>query len=117
MLDQTTKFVPFWLMWRIWKSRNDLVFNRKRTDFYTTVESALTDTKEWLGNIPTKEDDQGNALSPTKRHTKWSPPPPPPKSDWLKCNYDASHHTGNTMSGLGWLIRNSHGTVLECGMG
>lgn len=36
----------------------------------------------------------------------------------VKCNYDdASHHDGNRISGLGWIIRDSRGMVLDCGMG
>ena len=112
-IDETIRFVPFWLMWRIWESRNDLVFNRKRTESLDTVAYALTDTKEWMDNIAPREARQRNAAPVSKRATKWSPP----TSDWLKCNYDASHHPGNTVSGLGWLFRNSNGTVLECGMG
>ncbi|KAL0676998.1 hypothetical protein Bca4012_004979 [Brassica carinata] len=40
--------------------------------------------------------------------------------EWLdftvKCNYDAAHHEGPHDSGMGWLIRNKHGTLLEAGM-
>lgn len=35
----------------------------------------------------------------------------------MKCNYDVSHHEGNTNSGMGWIIRNSTGLCLDCGMG
>ena len=112
-VDRVTRFMPFWLMWRIWKSRNDLVFNHTRTEFQTTVEMALNDTKEWLDNTMTNEQQNGNRNAAPPHNTKWSPP----GRDKLKCNYDASHHEGNTVSGLGWILRNSQGTVVECGMG
>lgn len=43
---------------------------------------------------------------------KWKTPP----RGWIKCNYDSSHHEGNTASGLGWIIRNSNGILLHCCM-
>ncbi|CAD5335873.1 unnamed protein product [Arabidopsis thaliana] len=74
---------------------------------------ALNDTKEWLDNTMTNEQQNGNRNADPSRNTKWSPP----GRDKLKCNYDASHHERNTVSGLGWILRNSQGTVIECGMG
>ncbi|CAF1993233.1 unnamed protein product [Brassica napus] len=35
---------------------------------------------------------------------------------WVKCNYDASLTQYQT-SGMGWVIRNSHGIFLNCGVG
>ncbi|CAA7035355.1 unnamed protein product [Microthlaspi erraticum] len=39
-----------------------------------------------------------------------------PSRGWVKCNYDASHHDGDQDSGMGWIIRNSNGHFLDCGM-
>ena len=43
----------------------------------------------------------------------WQPPSP----GWIKCNYDVSHHQGASVSGMGWIFRNTGGQVLTCGMG
>ena len=32
-------------------------------------------------------------------------------------NYEAAHREGSQDSGIGWLIRNKHDTLLEAGMG
>ncbi|ESQ33179.1 hypothetical protein EUTSA_v10005379mg, partial [Eutrema salsugineum] len=52
-------------------------------------------------------------VSPTRSISKWSSP----SHNFLKCNYDASHHDGTQNSGLGWIIRNSNGVFLDGGMG
>ncbi|XP_013624410.1 PREDICTED: uncharacterized protein LOC106330501 [Brassica oleracea var. oleracea] len=38
-------------------------------------------------------------------------------SGWVKCNYDSAHREGSQDSGMGWLVRNNQGTLLEAGMG
>ncbi|KAG7537196.1 Ribonuclease H-like superfamily [Arabidopsis suecica] len=40
-----------------------------------------------------------------------------PMTGWVKCNYDVSHHDGDSVSGIGWIICNSQGICLDCGMG
>lgn len=46
-LTTVQKFLPFWLLWRLWKSRNNLVFNNYREDASKIVLQAQADTKEW----------------------------------------------------------------------
>ena len=48
----------------------------------------------------------------SRRTSKWTPPP----VGWVKCNYDVSLTQYQT-SGMRWVIRNSHGMLLNCGMG
>lgn len=100
-------------MWGIWKARNDLVFNRNVIEAKDTIERAVMDTKEWLEKSVETDSIPSETTCRRSNNGKWEPPP----RGWVKCNYDASHHTGNYPSGLGWIIRNSNGTVLECGMG
>ncbi|KAG7599476.1 Ribonuclease H domain, partial [Arabidopsis suecica] len=77
---------------------------------------ALIDTKEWLD---CQDSNQGRQTGgqpvevQSSRRGSWCKP----SRGWVKCNYDASHYEGVTPSGLGWIIRDSHGTCLECGMG
>lgn len=112
-ISRNTRFLPFWIMWRLWKARNALVFNRKATTTVDTVIHAVSDTKEWLDNA-TKTTTRHNS-GPIKdaREASWRKPP----RGVMKCNYDVSHHGGNRVSGLGWIIRDSFGTFHDCGWG
>ncbi|EOA18130.1 hypothetical protein CARUB_v10006591mg [Capsella rubella] len=109
---------PFLVLWRLWKTRNNLVFNRKSTTTEEVFKYICLDTEEWLNHltphapIPTTTSKPLSHHAPTRR-SKWTPP----CQGWVKCNYDASHHEGNRDSGLGWIIRDSQGTFLNGGMG
>jgi len=112
-INRFSRYLPFWLMWRIWKRKNDLVFNRVNRSTSEIVEQAIKDTKEWLDNRSIDKEQRETNQQGVSRITKWCKP----NRGWLKCNYDALHREGNQDSGLGWIIRDSHGTVLHCGMG
>lgn len=92
--SKTHCLLPFWLMWRIWKGRNELVFNRVVIEAKDIIERAVTDTREWVENT-VKRDNQPRAIHHQRsNNAKWEPPP----RGWIKCNYDSSHHEGNTSS-------------------
>ena len=76
------------------------------------VEQAVIDTREWIENIATSEQGHNDIHHHRSPRVKWKTP----QRGWVKCNYDSSHHKGTSGSGLGWIIRNSHGTFMECGM-
>ncbi|KAG2311637.1 hypothetical protein Bca52824_023194 [Brassica carinata] len=74
-----------WLLWRIWKNRNDFIFRGKEYPFIATVEKAKEDGKEWkrrdeVKNIEVK------APSPASPEKQWYPPAP----TGFKCNIDGS---------------------------
>ncbi|XP_010513002.1 PREDICTED: uncharacterized protein LOC104788940 [Camelina sativa] len=111
------RYAPFWLMWRIWKSRNDLVFNYRLIEITDIAKNALTDTEEWLNCMVTEEQPSAGQSTgqqcPRPRRIQWKKP----NDGWVKCNYDVSHYEGDRHSGLGWLIRNTNGIFLDGGMG
>ncbi|EFH41781.1 hypothetical protein ARALYDRAFT_917523 [Arabidopsis lyrata subsp. lyrata] len=115
-IDKVCRYLPFWLLWRIWKTRNDLIFNHKVTKGEDIVGQALIDTKEWLDCQDRTHGPQHDGKLQgvrSSRSSKWCKP----ERGYVKCNFDASHYEGNQSSGLGRIIRDSNGTCLDCGMG
>lgn len=47
-LSDEHKLLPFWVIWRLWKSRNDLLFNRTTHTAVEVITKAREDLKEWL---------------------------------------------------------------------
>ena len=39
--------LPFWLLWRLWKSRNTLIFQQKEIDWRSLLRYAREDATEW----------------------------------------------------------------------
>ncbi|KAL9840204.1 putative ribonuclease H domain-containing protein [Arabidopsis thaliana] len=62
-------------MWRIWKGRNNLLFNHKMTTPLEIFEQALVDTKEWLDNKPNFVSPPGPPTQMINSQQKWSTPP------------------------------------------
>ncbi|KAG7599332.1 Ribonuclease H domain [Arabidopsis suecica] len=96
-------YLPFWLLWRIWKSRNNFVFNQYRESPSKTVVKAQAEVKEWLS--VTNTDDNERTATPSPVTPKWSRPPFP----FVKCNFDASYNTISSRAQGGWLIRDHFG--------
>ncbi|XP_010501862.1 PREDICTED: uncharacterized protein LOC104779182 [Camelina sativa] len=112
-LPQISSYAPFWLLWYLWKSRNNLVFNHKMMDQNVISTQILSDVEEWITNTSPQSDEGHEVHRARSQGTKWTPP----DQRWVKCNYDASHHDGDRNSGLGWILRTTTGAFLEAGMG
>lgn len=57
-IEKHTRFLPFWITWRIWKTRNGLVFNQRSVEQEEIVKHVVDDTKEWMDNITSSERQQ-----------------------------------------------------------
>lgn len=105
------KHLPLWILWRIWKSRNILVFQRKNVPWKVCLTQAKQDAKEWLdteafidGLTPTDH----NLPFTTETRLHWSVP----KKSWIKCNYDGSFFTDAAASKAGWVLRDENGSYI-----
>ena len=92
------KLLPFWVVWRLWKCRNDLLFNKIKCTADEVISKAQVDLKKWLDSTVSSQ-----IINSTERtrseniRSHWSPHP----SGWVKCNYDAAHREGSQDSGMG----------------
>ncbi|KAG2324302.1 hypothetical protein Bca52824_007030 [Brassica carinata] len=72
-----------WLIWRIWKNRNDFIFSGIRWEPEETQRKARLEADEWF--LAQEVEDELGAKE-TKQATvverRWSPP----EHDWLMCN-------------------------------
>lgn len=96
------------MVWRLWKCRNDLLFNNIQYTADEVISKARADLKEWLDSTSSQQPvTSTQKIHPGTQRSHWSPPP----LGWIKCNCDAVHRDGFHESGIGWLIRNNQGTL------
>ncbi|CAA0374546.1 unnamed protein product [Arabidopsis thaliana] len=108
-LGKIGNLVP-WLLWRLWKSRNELMFKGKEYDAPEVLRRAMEDFEEWS----TRRELEGKASGPQVERNlsvQWKPPP----YQWVKCNTDATWQLENPRCGIGWILRNESGGVLWMG--
>lgn len=100
--------LPFWILWRLWKSRNHLIFQQKQIHWKILIQLARSDAMEWKDN--TWESSGfirlGNVSSHSRSdHKFWRKPP----DGWIKCNVDGSFLRNTVESKAGWVLRNDRG--------
>ena len=99
--------LPLWILWRLWKSRNILIFQQRGQSWISTLHYARLDAQEWrdAGNSHEAPNSHTTSSQVRRRH-RWQKP----QSDWLKCNVDGSFIDENSTSKAGWVIRDDKGS-------
>lgn len=99
-----------WLLWRLWKNRNELLFRSKEFGAQTTVEKSRDDAKTWKSR---EEATMQEVKVPTtvEMSKSWIPPQP----NTLKCNTDGSWKQENGEGEIGWVLRDHSGHMLWAG--
>lgn len=99
--------LPLWILWRLWKSRNMLVFQQKDILWRAVLRYAKEDANEWkqsdLLNIPNHSRGGGDAT--LEENKKWKRPP----LRWIKCNTDGSFRQQLGDATAGWILRDENG--------
>ncbi|XP_033138416.1 uncharacterized protein LOC117129139 [Brassica rapa] len=102
--------LPIWILWRIWKSRNLLIFQHRGIYWESIIQQAQQDAREWRKYGI--EDTNINITNDRRRSTNiWKTP----SQDWLKCNVDGTFSNQRNMSSAGWVIRDENGTFIGAG--
>ncbi|KAL0846170.1 hypothetical protein Bca101_019416 [Brassica carinata] len=104
-----------WLLWRLWKNRNEMLFKGKEYEAESLVRKAEEDAEEWKARktLEKIEAERHVVQKPTTtiQSTPWRPPP----QHWLKCNSDGAWSKERDITGLGWLCRDENGSVVWAG--
>ncbi|XP_056856670.1 uncharacterized protein LOC130506077 [Raphanus sativus] len=109
MEEVEESFAP-WLMWRLWKNRNDFVFRGNDHDAALTVWKVWEDVFEWISRAEVKEKEVKEPTAP-KPEVKWKPP----AERYLKCNSDAAWLKEERSGGAGWILRDHRGRLIWAG--
>ncbi|AEE82796.1 non-LTR retroelement reverse transcriptase [Arabidopsis thaliana] len=102
-------------MWRLWKSRNEFLFQQIDRFPWKVAQKGEQEATEW---VETTINDTANSHSteqpndrPSGRSKEWSPPP----EGYLKCNFDSGYVQGRDYTSTCWIIRDSNGHVIHSG--
>ncbi|KAG2299055.1 hypothetical protein Bca52824_035527 [Brassica carinata] len=105
--SEPNKLLVFWVVWLIWKSRNEFLFFLK--EMFIILKTL---GERWILIL------NGTRMYPRQRievqenrSSKWERPP----SEWVKCNFDYSPGTDSTGVGIAWLLRDEKGRFLGAG--
>ena len=99
--------LSIWVLWRIWKCRNMLLYQHRHLNWKNVLINARSDAEEWK-NAERQETDtfQCNSVSSRVRQKEiWRVPP----EHWLKCNVDASFINTQEPATAGWVVRDANG--------
>lgn len=108
--EQVEEDLTPWIMWRLWKNRNELLFRSKEYTAQMYVEKARDDARVWKSReeVKLKEVKPPAAAIPERR---WTPPP----QGKLKCNTDATWMQETEVGGVGWVLRDHNGDMMWAG--
>lgn len=99
----------FWIMWRIWKSRNNLIFKKHISKPEKDVTLSVAEVKEWLLAIS-----QGRyanrSITVSQNHNTtqcatWTRPP----IGFVNCNFEAAYDPVSRQVKGGWIVRDHFG--------
>ncbi|CAA7036814.1 unnamed protein product [Microthlaspi erraticum] len=97
-----------WVIWILWKNRNNLAFESKNFNAMVTMEKIIEKVDQWF--VAQEVDKVLEDLAPLVNATqvkRWRPPPEP----WLKCNIGVYMEKGSGRRGVAWVLRDWKGIV------
>ena len=96
-----------WLLWVLWTSRNQLVFEDKSFSETEVLGKALKHAREWHNSNLTT-----SPHSVSRKDCSASVPQAQPRENEFLCFSDAAWNSATSAGGLGWTCSNSAGATL-----
>ncbi|XP_020866161.1 uncharacterized protein LOC110224440 [Arabidopsis lyrata subsp. lyrata] len=99
--------LPLLILWRIWRSRNKLVFQSRQNGWWRDLRDASHDAEEWITHgLNNQSSTTSMTSAPSCPHQRrWKKPRP----GWIKCNYDGSFVNQNNGATTAYIIRDNSG--------
>ncbi|KAK4258076.1 hypothetical protein QN277_007576 [Acacia crassicarpa] len=94
-----------WILWYIWKQRNEKVFNHVSPNPIVVIEQATRSNSEFWECIDRKQEVDASVMHDT-RNDRWAPPIP----GQLKINLDGAYVSGCPYGAIGVVCRDHFGT-------
>lgn len=107
--DDPMVLFPY-LGWRIWKTRNDLVFQNKKWSIPEVISKAILDQKLWLDANSANENMNGNRITNQEYGVTREEDIPKTMMDAIRkanklcCFVDASWTSADHKAGFGWML-------------
>lgn len=101
--------MPIWILWRLWKSRNILIFQNKQLHWMHIIRYARTDAQELKTNVPDKNSYDSNRMVRSAERPRWIRP----SRGKIKCNVDGSFINEMSPAKAGWIVRDEFGGYRE----
>lgn len=104
--------LPLWILWRIWKSRNELLYQKRGNHWSQDLRKAEFDTHEWDSRCQDSLGGYGihNKDGNTNSSSCWTKP----QAGYFKYNYDCRFRK-TTTSYEAWIFRDSDGFFKKTG--
>ncbi|KAG2324628.1 hypothetical protein Bca52824_007356 [Brassica carinata] len=98
-----------WVLWRLWKTRNEFLFEGNRRLVPEIVAKAKTDSEEWfLAQAVEKEMERDQQGFRFENRANWKPP----SNGSLMCNIAFDWKRRENTLGAAWVVRDHRGIVL-----
>lgn len=98
-----------WVVWNLWKRRNDFLFENRCFNPLEVSAKAFRDAEEWfVAQTLEKEWKDMEKITQPVPERRWHPPKP----GWKMCNVGFTFDNNKRIAGGGWVLRNERGVVL-----
>ena len=98
-----------WILWILWKTRNELLFKSLSPIPANVMQHATQDSEEWFeAQSVEKTILLDTTVVAQKETVRWKPPP----KDWMMCTVGFDWNRSKNLVGGGWVIRNERGVVV-----
>ncbi|CAE5978395.1 unnamed protein product [Arabidopsis arenosa] len=106
--------IPIWTLWRIWKSRNQLLYQNLESTWQHDTIKSIEEATEW---VSCWQDDLSRNATPdslqrNSRRSHWKKP----RQDFIKCNYDCKFSQNGNETRSAWIVRDSDGFFIRAGL-
>lgn len=111
-LPQLQKQLTLWILWKIWKNRNELLDRKQGNQWQHDLQKVVVDAQEWISVLQMQDCDHNisGTISISQSPLQWTKP----SLGYLKCNYDCRFNSTGLSHGA-WILRDFDGFFREAG--